>query len=50
MPKGAYRKAGEGLFARACSDRARGISFKMKEDRFKLDIRKKFFIVWVVRH
>ena len=36
---GAYRKAGEGLFIRACSDRMRG-NFKLKEDRFSLDIRK----------
>ena len=48
--KGAYRKAGEGLFTRACSDRARGNGFKLKEGRFRLGIRKKFFTVGVVRH
>ena len=48
--KGAYRKAGEGLFARAWSDRTRGNIFKLKEGRFRLDIRKKFFTVRVVRH
>jgi len=32
--KGAYRKAGEGLFARACSDRTGSNGFKLKEDRF----------------
>ncbi|KAK4830729.1 LOW QUALITY PROTEIN: hypothetical protein QYF61_013179 [Mycteria americana] len=40
--KGAYKKAGERLFTRASSDR--------KEGRFRLDLRKKFFAVRVVRH
>ena len=44
--KGTYRKAEEGLFIRACSNRTRGIGFKL---RFRLDIRKKFFTVRVVR-
>ncbi|PKU43336.1 hypothetical protein llap_6358 [Limosa lapponica baueri] len=48
--KGAYRRAGEGLFIRECSNRMRGNSFKLKEGTFKLDIRKKFFAVRVVRH
>ena len=25
-------------------------SFKVKERRFKLNIRKRFFMIWVVRH
>ena len=29
--KGAYRKDGEGLFIRECSDRTRGNRFKLKE-------------------
>ncbi|KFV03647.1 hypothetical protein N340_14780, partial [Tauraco erythrolophus] len=48
--KGAYKKAGERLFTRACNDRTRGNGFKLKEGRFRLDIRKKFFTLRVVRH
>jgi len=48
--KGACKKAGEGLFTRACRDRTRGNVFKVKEGRFRLDIRKKFFTMRLVRH
>ena len=48
--KGAYKRAGEGLFTRTCSDRTRGNGFKIKEGRFILDLRKKFFTVRVVMH
>jgi len=46
----AYRKSGEGLFRRACSDWMRENCFKLEEGRFRLDIRKKFLTVRVVRH
>lgn len=48
--KVAYRKAREGLLTRAGNDSTRENGFKMKEGRFKLDIRMKFFAVGLERH
>jgi len=40
---GAYRKDGERIFFRGCSNATRADGFKLKEGRLILDIRKKFF-------
>uniref|UniRef100_A0A8B9EUB0 Reverse transcriptase domain-containing protein n=1 Tax=Amazona collaria TaxID=241587 RepID=A0A8B9EUB0_9PSIT len=48
--KGACGDAEEGLFIRDCGERTRGNGFKLKQGQFRLDIRKKFFTVRVVRH
>ena len=47
--KGACKKAGEGLFTSAGRDGTRDNGFNLQEDRFRLDIRKKFSTMRVVR-
>jgi len=48
--KWAYRKDGENIFNRACCNRTSSNGFKVREGRFRLDIKKKFFTVRVVKH
>jgi len=48
--KGACRKDGENIFSRASCNRTRSNGFKLREDRFRLDSRKIFFTVRVVKH
>jgi len=48
--KGPYRKDGENIFSMACCNRTRSNGFKLSKGSFRLDLRKKFFRMRVVKH
>ena len=47
--KGVFQKVGDKRFSRGCYNRAKSNGFKLKDDRFRLEIRKKLSTIRVVK-